>query len=91
MTLENTQASGAKAGLVELVERFPGHHAVLHHLFQESDSFQSLCEDYHDCLFAWHYWRQATSEQAPAVFQSYADLLRELEEDVRQYLELEEG
>ena len=90
MPLEDTQATSAIAGLDAVLERFPGHTAVLHQLFQESSSFQSLCEDYRDCLAALQYWQQEASEDAPALSQSYAELLRELEEEVWQYLELAE-
>jgi hypothetical protein len=88
MTLGDNQPSGTRIGLAAVLERFPGHTAVLHQLFQGSSSFQSLCEDYRDCLAAWQYWQQEASEDAPALSQSYAELLRELEEEVRQYLEL---
>ena len=90
MTLEDTQATSSIAGLAAILERFPGHNVILHQFFQESSSFQSLCADYWDCLVAWQNWRQASSREAPAVSQSYAELLQELEEDVRKYLEFAE-
>ncbi len=90
MNLEDSQASSARAGFAAILERFPGHSVILHQFFQESSSFQSLCADYWDCLVAWQNWRQDSSKEAPAVSQSYAELLQELEEDVRQYLELVE-
>ncbi len=75
--------------LAAVLEKFPGAGARIQDLFQQSPSFRSLCEDYRDCLAAWQYWRQATSGEAPAVYQSYVELLGELEEEVRQYLEIE--
>ena len=56
-------------------------------LIQENPSFQSLCEDYRDCLAALEHWQAATSTEAPEVVQSYVELLQELEQEVRQYLE----
>lgn len=56
-------------------------------LFQESLSFQSLCNDYRECLAALQNWQQSTSEEAPAWREEYANLLLELEQEVRQYLE----
>ena len=77
--------------LVSVMVKFPEAVAKIWDLFQRSYSFQSLCEDYRDCLAAWHYWRQAASEDAPALFQSYAELLQELEQEVRQYMEQEKA
>ena len=56
-------------------------------LFQESLSFQSLCDDYQECLAELQNWQQSTSEEAPAWRDEYAHLLLELEQEVRQYLE----
>jgi hypothetical protein len=80
-----------KAALVAVMEKFPEAVASICELFQKSASFKSLCEDYQDCLAAWQYWRQAASEDAPALCQSYAELLEELEQEVRQYLKQEQA
>ena len=56
-------------------------------LFQESLSFQSLCDDYQECLAELQKWHQSTSEEAPAWRDEYAQLLRALEQEVRHYLE----
>jgi hypothetical protein len=77
--------------LAPLLEKFPAAAAMIRQLFQRSPSFNSLCDDYRDCLAAWRHWRQAASEDAPALCRSYAELLQELEEEVRQYLEREGG
>jgi hypothetical protein len=76
-----------KAALASVLEKFPETAARIREIFLRSPSFQSLCEDYRDCLAAWQYWRQAASEEAPTLCQSYAELLQELEQEVRQYLE----
>ena len=73
--------------LAAVLKKFPGAVEKIRHLFQHDPSFQSLCKDYRDCLAACQYWRQAASEEAPAVWQSYVELLGELEEEVRQYFE----
>jgi hypothetical protein len=80
-----------KAAVVLIMEKFPEAATRIWELFQQSYSFQSLCEDYRDCLTAWQYWGQAATAGAPALFQSYADLLQELEEEVRQYLGQEQA
>ena len=56
-------------------------------LFRGNPSFQSLCEDYRDCLAALQQWEQSTSEEAPDLTGAYAELLGELEQEVRQFLE----
>ncbi len=91
MTLAGPQDALPKAALTSVLEKFPEATARIRQLFQQSLSFQSLCEDYRDCLAAWWYWRQATSEDAPALCQSYTELLQELEQEVRQYLEQEQA
>jgi hypothetical protein len=86
MTPAGWQDAPQEPALASVLEKFPGMAVRIRTLFHQSPSFQSLCEDYRDCLAAWHYWRQATSEEAPALYQSYAELLQELEQEVRQYL-----
>jgi hypothetical protein len=80
-----------KATLASVLEKFPEAAARIRELVQQNPSFQSLCEDYRDCLAAWQYWGQATSEEARALSQSYAELLHELDQEVRQYLEEEQA
>ena len=87
MTPADRKHDPPKAALVSVLEKYPEAAARIRELFLQSTSFQSLCEDYRDCLAAWQYWRQATSEEAPALCQSYAELLQELEQEVRQYLD----
>lgn len=75
--------------LAPILEKFPEAGAKIRQLYRQSPSFQSLCEDYQDCLAAWQHWQQATSEDAPTLCQSYAELLEELDQEVRDYLEHE--
>jgi hypothetical protein len=78
-----------KTALAPVLEKFPEAAASIRELFYQSPAFQSICEDYRDCLAAWQYWRQAADAEAPVLCQSYAELLQELEQEVRQYLEAE--
>lgn len=84
MNPEDMQPKFAGTGLSSLMERFPGEGPALRCLFQESLSFQSLCDDYQDCLAELQNWQQSTSEEAPAWRDEYAHLLLELEQEVRQ-------
>jgi hypothetical protein len=91
MTPADRKDAPPKAALTSVLEKFPEAAVGIRELFQQSSSFQSLCEDYRDCLAAWQYWRQAASEEAPALCQSYTELLQELEQEVRQYLTEEQA
>ena len=91
MTPTGWQDTPPIAALASVLEKFPGAAIRIRELFHQSPSFQTLCEDYRDCLAAWWYWRQATSEDAPALCQSYTELLQELEQEVRQSLEPDEA
>jgi len=87
MNAEDIQAKSAGTGLSLIMDRFPEERQALRRLFQESLSFQSLCNDYQECLAALQDWQHSTSEEAPAWRDEYANLLLELEQEVRQYLE----
>jgi hypothetical protein len=86
MNPKNIQTKSARIGLSLIMERFPEERKALRNLFQESLSFQSLCDDYRECLAALQPWAQSTSKEAPAICSAYVELLRELEQEVRQYL-----
>ena len=90
VTVKSNNAS-PEVSLIPVLKKFPEATVRVQELFQQSSSFQSLCEDYHDCLSAWQYWRQAASEEAPDLYQSYTELLQELEQEIRQYLEQEQA
>ena len=87
MTPKGTPTLAERARLLPVLKRFPEARAALRRLFRDSASFQSLCEDYRDCLAALQYWEQSISGEAPALAGAYAELLRELEQEVRQFLE----
>ena len=90
MPFSDRQNRAQECMLAPLLEKFPEAAAMIRQLFQRSPSFRSLCEDYRDCLAAWRHWRRAVSADAPSLCRSYAELLGELEAEVRQYLENEE-
>jgi hypothetical protein len=87
MNPEDIQPNPAGAGLSLIMEQFFEERQALQRLFQESLSFQSLCDDYQECLAELQNWQQSTSEEAPAWRDEYAHLLLELEQEVRKYLE----
>jgi hypothetical protein len=87
MTSEGTPTLAERARLLPVLKRFPEERPALQRLFRKSSSFQSLCDDYRDCLAALQYWNQSTSGEAPGLARAYAELLGELEQEVRQFLE----
>jgi hypothetical protein len=91
MTTAGHKDAPQNAALASVLENFPEAVARIRELFQQSPSFQSLCEDYRECLAYCRYWREAASEQAPDYGKIYADLLQELEQEVQQYLEYNEA
>jgi hypothetical protein len=91
MISKGRQTIAERARILPILKRFPDKRAALRCLFGESSSFQSLCDDYRDCLAALKYWEQSISEEAPALARVYAELLGELEQEVRQYLEQEQA
>jgi hypothetical protein len=68
--------------LLAVVERFPGQEDKLKWLFEQSASFQSLCEDHMMCAEALRHWNQSTSADAPARREEYAKLLQDLEAEI---------
>ncbi len=91
MTSKGTPILAERARLLPILKRFPQERATLQRLFQENHSFQSLCDDFWDCLIALQYWKRSSSKEAPALAGSYTELLGELEREVRQFLEDEKA
>jgi hypothetical protein len=87
MTSKGIRTLAERVRLLPVLKRFPEEKASLQRLFLDSSSFQSLCDDYRDCLAALQYWRNSTLGEAPGLARAYAELLEELEREVRQFLE----
>ena len=87
MISEGPPSLAERARLQPVLKRFPQERATLLRLFRESSSFQSLCDDYRDCLAALRHWEQSASGEAPALAKAYTELLGELEQEVRQFLD----
>jgi hypothetical protein len=68
--------------LFSLFERFPNRKETVKTLFKNSESFQTLCEDYLKCAEALRHWSQSLDEDAPLRRREYEALLRELEEEI---------
>jgi len=73
-------------GLWTVLPKFPDHADKLKRLFEESASFQSLCDDHMRCAEALRYWQQSVADEAPGRREEYAKLLQDLETEIWQSL-----
>ena len=70
-----------------VLKQFPDRKDTVKQLFRESESFQSVCEDYRRCAAALRRWSDSASEEAPARREEYAALLQDLEAEILQCLD----
>ena len=75
-----------KMNILAINERFPDHKKTIKRLYREDETFQSICEDYQSCYEALKRWSQSVLAEASARKIEYADLLRDLEQEILQYL-----
>ncbi len=75
-----------RAGFASVVERFPESRELLGQLFESSQSFQSLCDEYETCLAALRYWRESSLPEAPEFRNEFSSLLSELEQEILEHL-----
>lgn len=71
-------------GLFGLFKRFPDRKQTIKALFEKSESFQTLCDDYRQCDEALRHWSRSSDEDASARMREYKALLWELEEEILQ-------
>ena len=65
-----------------LMEKFPDQAYLIVELFEESDSFRSLCEDYMECRQVIERLKYATTMVEQGYLQEYNILFEELEEEI---------
>jgi hypothetical protein len=70
-----------------VVRRFPGRGDAIKRLFRENENFHTICEDYGLCAEALKRWSQSTTREAQARSSEYAELLDDLESEIRKYLD----
>jgi hypothetical protein len=66
--------------------RFPDHVDTLERLYKKRESFRSLCDDYRECLGLHERLSQSCEPTAALPRKDLAILLRELEEEILDYL-----
>jgi hypothetical protein len=75
-----------KDGYASVMERFPENREALKRLFESNQSFQSLCEEYEECLIALRYWRESILPEAADFRNEFSTLLSELEDEILEHL-----
>ena len=79
--------SATQQNLLIICDRFPDRVDKIKALFDNQDSFQTLCEDYRRCANALQHWTQSLDENAAMRVEEYGALLQELEEEIIQNLD----
>ena len=75
-----------RTGLFSVLKRFPEHKDNAKRLFRESESFQTMCEDYLKCFKALDHWNQSEVNIAPLRRTEYTALMQEMEAEIFQNL-----
>lgn len=70
-----------------ILNRFPNHKDFINELFNESESFKSLCEDYYDCKIVLDKSIQI-SNKTDDIRKEYQILLTEIEEELLERLSI---
>lgn len=70
-----------------VVGRFPHREKEILEYFRSDSRFQSLCEDYCECLKSLARWTRETGKTAVVYQEDYRELLAELESDIVKYLD----
>ena len=76
-----------KPSLFSVISRFPERKQLVQRLFRENETFRTLCDDYGKCVETLSYWNRATSEDSLALREDYTALIREIEDEIRQFIE----
>ena len=70
--------------------RFPEHREFIGRLYRTSESFQTLCDDYRECLGLHQSCSDSIAQEAAAYREDLALLQSELEEEILEYVERED-
>ena len=72
--------------IFQVMKRFPDRRPEIVRCFNDSESFQVLCEDYKQCSQALQFWSRADSAKSMQRKAEYEELFRSLEFEILQYL-----
>lgn len=71
-----------KPNIFRVVKRFPWRERSIKRLFRTSESFRTLCEDYHLCTQALERWKATDTEVSQARVAEYSALMEGLEAEI---------
>ena len=69
-----------------IVEKFPGFTVQIGNLYDCSNEFKSLCDDYFICITSLEDW-QMNDTRNQLLIEEYTDLQRSLESEVLRYID----
>jgi hypothetical protein len=75
----------------KMQEKFPARIQIINELFEESESFRTLCEDYMDCQSVIERLRYNLKMMGKDTLQEYIQLSGELEEEILSRINIESG
>ena len=75
----------------KMQEKFPARIQIINELFEESESFRTLCEDYMDCQSVIERLRYNLKMMEKDILQEYVQLSGELEEEIISRIKSESG
>ena len=66
---------------------FPGYGRLIDHAYRSDPTFRELCDDYLKCAAALKRWRQSDGDKPSPRSEEYSELLAELAEEVKEWLD----
>lgn len=72
--------------IFQVMKRFPEQRREIAQCFHDSESFQSLCEDYKQCNQALQFWSRVNSAESMQRKAEYKELFQSLEFEILLYL-----
>ena len=72
--------------LRQVLDLFPNASDLIREHYRDDDEFRSMCRDYADALHAIQTWQQSAKAEAPKRVKEYQSLVRELQQDIKNWL-----
>ena len=72
--------------LRQVLDLFSNSSDLIREHYRDDDEFRSMCRDYADALHAIQTWQQSAKAEAPKRVKEYQSLVRELQQDIRNWL-----
>ena len=85
--MEHTSDKPINDSVARVITQFENWKTCIEQPFEQRDDFRSLCEDYDVCAGALEKWQTSTVAIAAQRQQEYSELLPELGQEIRDWLE----